>query len=86
MLTDNRIVVDKQSGRLGRELEGDSGRDVIQQVANKIDRTSKYGLGRVSPVRGVDSTVVHDANIVHATVSLHKIIIEHVKIIVIDIN
>ena len=59
---------------------------MIQDVADEVDRPAEHRLGAVSALRGVDAAVVHDPHVVNSAVGLHEVVIEHVHVIVVDVD
>ena len=81
LLPDDRVVIDEEPRRLGRELEGNPGWNVIQNVPDEADRAAEDRLGAVATHRGIHAPIVHHADVVHAAVGLESsyLVIEHAQ-------
>src|SRR5581483_9962345 len=86
MFADDGVVVHKKPSRFGGELERYAARHVIENVANKVDRTAEYRLRTVTAMRRVNTAVIEDADIVDAAVGFDKVIAEHMQVVVVNIN
>ena len=73
-------------GRLAENLNATPDGHVIQDVADEVGRPAEDRLGAVSALRGVDPAIVHDPHVVDAAVGLHEVVIEHVQIVVVDVD
>ena len=85
LLADDRVVINKQPRWLGGKLERHAGH-VIQKIANEVHRSAKHRLRAIPTLRGVDTAVVHDAHVVNAAVGLHEVIVEHMHVVVVDVD
>jgi hypothetical protein len=57
---------------------------VVEEVAIKVNGAAEHGLGTVSALRGVDSPVVENADIVDAAIGLDEVVVEHVQVVFVD--
>ena len=79
-------MVGEDAGRGGAELERIASGDLIEQVANKVDRPAEDGLGAVAVMGRVYATVLEDADVVCAPVGLDEIVVRKVNVVVVNID
>ena len=79
-------MIDDDSGGGGVELECSACWDVIEQVADEIDRASEHGLCAVAVVCGIDAPVLIDADVVGAAVGFNEVVVGEVDVVVVDVD
>src|SRR5262245_53711691 len=86
MLGNDGVVPHEKASRLGRKLEGNAGRDVVDHVAEEINGSAEDRLSTVPTLGGVDPAVVEDADIVDAAIGLDEVVIEQVQVVAVNID
>src|SRR6266496_3270582 len=86
MLANDGVVPHQEASGLGRKLEGNARRYVVKQVAEEIDGPAEDRLSTVATLGGVNAAVVEDADIVDAAIGLDEVVIEHVHVVVVNVD
>src|SRR5687767_10037427 len=86
LLAYKSVVIHQQSCRTGIQLERNSGLNVIKHIPEEVHRPSENRLRTITTMERIHPAVPINANVADAAVRLYEVVVEHMQIVVVDID